>query len=193
MPDGSLPPPPHDSSGHTWHHPDALLLSIIASGGDPATKSKMPAFKDKLTQDEMTAILEFIKSRWGEGERGFQWWMTATTPPTPTPTPVALGRTLFVANCAECHGENAEGHVIEPAPALDASEHAWHHPDWQLRQFIHDGKYSFGPVQMPAFKDKLGDPAGQIGFVIAYIKSLWTEEQRASQESMNQRSVVPTP
>ena len=46
---------------------------------------------------------------------------------------------------------------------------------------------------MPAFKDKLGDPAGQIGFVIAYIKSLWTEEQRASQEDMNRRSVVPTP
>src|SRR5262245_18089485 len=23
---GSLPPPPHDSTGHTWHHPDELLL-----------------------------------------------------------------------------------------------------------------------------------------------------------------------
>jgi len=116
---------------------------------------------------------------------------SATITPTPTPDPVALGREVFAIHCAGCHGENAEGHAVEPAPALDASEHAWHHPDWQLRQFIHDGKYSLGPVQMPAFKDKLGDE--QIGFVIAYIKSLWTEEQRASQESMNQRSVVPTP
>ncbi len=110
---------------------------------------------------------------------------------TPTSIPGALGREVFVSNCARCHGENAEGHVVEPAPALDASEHAWHHPDWQLQQFIHDGKYGPGPVRMPAFKDTLSDE--QIGFVITYIKSLWTEEQRASQESMNQRSVLPTP
>lgn len=25
-PDGLLPAPPHDETGHTWHHPDALLL-----------------------------------------------------------------------------------------------------------------------------------------------------------------------
>ena len=90
---------------------------------------------------------------------------------------------------AACHRENAEGHAVEPAPALDGSERAWHHPDWQLRQFIHDGKYSLNPVKMPAFKDRLSDE--EIGFVIAYHKSLWTDEQRASQESMNQRSLLP--
>jgi len=78
LPDGSLPPPPHDSSGHTWHHPDSLLLSIIANGGDPAYKGIMPAFKDKLTEAEMVSILEFIKSKWDKDEREFQWWMTAT-------------------------------------------------------------------------------------------------------------------
>ena len=76
--DGSFPPPPHDSSGHTWHHSDALLLSIMAKGGDPAYNSRMPAFEDKLTQEERSAILEFFKSRWGKDEREFQWWMTAT-------------------------------------------------------------------------------------------------------------------
>jgi len=78
LPDGSLPPPPHDRSGHTWHHPDSLLLNIVANGGDPAFNSKMPAFKDKLSEEEMAAILEFIKSKWGKDEREFQWWMTAT-------------------------------------------------------------------------------------------------------------------
>ncbi|MBF8286089.1 MAG: adhB, partial [Anaerolineales bacterium] len=48
LPDGSLPPPPHDRFGHTWHHPDTLLLNIIANGGNPAFDSKMPAFKDEL-------------------------------------------------------------------------------------------------------------------------------------------------
>lgn len=78
LPDGSLPPPPHDGSGHTWHHPDTLLVKIIANGGDPAFSSKMPAFKDKLSEEAMTAILEFIKSQWGKDEREFQWWVTAT-------------------------------------------------------------------------------------------------------------------
>lgn len=76
--DGSFPPPPHDSSGHTWHHSDALLLSITANGGDPANNSKMPAFGDKLAEEELIAILEFIKSKWGKDEREFQWWTTAT-------------------------------------------------------------------------------------------------------------------
>jgi len=78
LPDGSLPPPPHDSSGHTWHHSDALLMSIILDGGDPAYNSKMPAFKDKLGEAEARMILEFFKSRWGQDEREFQWWVTAT-------------------------------------------------------------------------------------------------------------------
>lgn len=76
--DGSLRSPPHDSSGHTWHHEDSLLLSIIAHGGDPTYNSKMPAFQETLTEEQMAAILEFIKSSWGREEREFQWWMTAT-------------------------------------------------------------------------------------------------------------------
>ena len=76
--DGSLPPPPHDDFGHTWHHPDSLLMSIVSNGGDPAYHSKMPAFKEKLTWNEMTAVLEFIKSKWSKDQREYQWWMTAT-------------------------------------------------------------------------------------------------------------------
>lgn len=77
--DGALLPPPHDSSGHTWHHKDDLLLEIILNGGDPKNKSKMPAFKAILTQGEAVAILDFIKSKWGKKERGFQWWMTTVS------------------------------------------------------------------------------------------------------------------
>lgn len=79
LPDGSLPPPPHDSSGHTWHHSDALLLRIIADGGDPAFNSKMPAFKGNLTVDQMRLILDFIKTRWDKDKRELQWWLTATS------------------------------------------------------------------------------------------------------------------
>ena len=77
LPDGSLPPPPHDSSGHTWHHSDEVLISVIENGGDPADNSKMTAFKDQLSREEIVAILEFIKSKWSREEREYQWWMTA--------------------------------------------------------------------------------------------------------------------
>lgn len=75
--DGSLPPPPHDSTGHTWHHTDELLISIILNGGDTTQGSKMPVFKNVITEDEAITILEYIKTFWGREEREFQWWMTA--------------------------------------------------------------------------------------------------------------------
>jgi mono/diheme cytochrome c family protein len=74
--DGSYPAPPHDSQGHTWHHPDQLLLEIIAEGGDPALGATMPGFNRTLSDDQMRAIMDYIKSHWGEEERQFQWWIS---------------------------------------------------------------------------------------------------------------------
>lgn len=108
----------------------------------------------------------------------------------PTPDPVAAGGQLFEIHCAECHGPNAEGHAIPSAPALNSTEHAWHHADWQLMQFISEGKISFGPVDMPAFGDSFTPQ--EIEFVIAFLKSLWSEEHREFQESVNQRFVLPS-
>ncbi len=76
-PDGTLPAPPHDSSGHTWHHTDAVLVDIVARGGQAAYgtsdfTSGMPAFGDRLTSEEIAAVLAHIKSLWGEAERVYQ-------------------------------------------------------------------------------------------------------------------------
>ncbi|MFQ5344068.1 MAG: c-type cytochrome, partial [Anaerolineae bacterium] len=78
-------------------------------------------------------------------------------------------------------------HVFPPAPALDGSEHAWHHPDVQIGEWISNGK--LGLAQMPASGDRVTE--AEIDAVITYIKSLWSEEQRSSQERINQR--YPTP
>jgi mono/diheme cytochrome c family protein len=70
LPDGSIPAPPHDETGHTWHHPDAQLFEVTklgrkgVSGG--TVESNMPAFADKLSDREIWAVLSFIKSRWPE-------------------------------------------------------------------------------------------------------------------------------
>jgi len=73
--DGSFNPPPHDSSGHTWHHDDDLLIDIITNGSSfPDTK--MPVYKDQLSKEEVEATLEYIKSWWGSEERQIQWERT---------------------------------------------------------------------------------------------------------------------
>lgn len=78
QPDGTYPAPPHDISGHTWQHPDAVLIRMIANGINPQLKGGMPAFRDKLTPSEMTDVLTYIKNRWDRDERRRQWWQSQT-------------------------------------------------------------------------------------------------------------------
>ena len=73
--DGSYKPPPHDAGGHTWHHGDDLLPDLIANGSD-FPQTKMPTYGDKLSDEEILAIVEYLKSWWGPEERAFQWQMT---------------------------------------------------------------------------------------------------------------------
>lgn len=72
---GAFPAPPHDSSGHTWHHPDQLLLEVIANGGG-LPNSAMPAYAGILTEEERAAVLGYIKTFWGKQERTYQAQMT---------------------------------------------------------------------------------------------------------------------
>jgi S-disulfanyl-L-cysteine oxidoreductase SoxD len=78
--DGRYPAPPHDDSGHTWHHPDHLLYEIILNGGNgnPGQASNMPAFKGKLTGLQLVGVMDYIKSRWSDEKRQYQWEMTMT-------------------------------------------------------------------------------------------------------------------
>ena len=73
LPGGGLPAPPHDETGHTWHHPDALIFDVTKYGGaknaPPGFVSGMPAFGDKLTDREIRTVLAYIKSRWPEPVR----------------------------------------------------------------------------------------------------------------------------
>ncbi|GAB4175284.1 MAG: hypothetical protein OHK0026_16570 [Rhodocyclaceae bacterium] len=71
-PDGRMPAPPHDRSGHTWHHPDDVLFEIVKEGlvpggnAPPGYLSDMPAFGRVLSDDEIRATLAYIESGWPE-------------------------------------------------------------------------------------------------------------------------------
>ena len=75
-PDGRLPAPPHDASGHTWHHDDALLFRITREGSAAVIgngyESNMPGFAGVLTDDQIRAVLAYIRSTWPAQERAYQ-------------------------------------------------------------------------------------------------------------------------
>jgi mono/diheme cytochrome c family protein len=83
LPTGRLPAPPHDASGHTWHHPDGVLIGITKNGLKPyageSYESDMPAFAGILNDEEIKAVLAFIKSTWPERERKYQERMSGQT------------------------------------------------------------------------------------------------------------------
>lgn len=85
-PDGRLPAPPHDETGHTWHHGDQLLFDYVRLGGAEALESRgvtgfdsgMPAFGHLLSDRDIRDILAFIKSTWPEPVRAYQAQATET-------------------------------------------------------------------------------------------------------------------
>lgn len=67
--DGRLPAPPHDASGHTWHHPYEQLFAIVKFGMVPPQApagyaSDMPAYAGKLTDEQIRRVLTWIESTW---------------------------------------------------------------------------------------------------------------------------------
>ena len=77
---GRMPAPPHDETGHTWHHADQQLFDITKNGLAsvvPGYESDMPVFDGILSDDEITAILGYIKSTWPERERDYQAEITS--------------------------------------------------------------------------------------------------------------------
>jgi mono/diheme cytochrome c family protein len=106
---------------------------------------------------------EPVKGRWYTGDQ------------------LKLGEQVFAANCAACHGKNAESipnwkqtlaDGSYPAPPLNGSAHAWHHSISVLMRTINEGGAKLGG-KMPSFKDTLSD--AEKTAAIAYFQSYWDE------------------
>jgi mono/diheme cytochrome c family protein len=66
-------PPRHNAEGHTWHHPDCELVEIVLEGmpqrpGHPS----MPAFRDRLDEEDVHDILAHIRTWWEDDQREHQ-------------------------------------------------------------------------------------------------------------------------
>lgn len=75
-----MPAPPHDASGHTWHHADRVLFRITREGPAGVVgggyQSDTRGFGNIMSDDEIRAVIAFIKNTWPEQERQYQAEMT---------------------------------------------------------------------------------------------------------------------
>ncbi len=112
---------------------------------------------------------------------------------------VALGRRVYAAHCAACHGDRLQGQPDWqtrkadgrlPAPPHDASGHTWHHADRALFDITKHGLAPFVPrgyrTDMPAYESVLSD--AEIWAVLAFIKSSWPPEIRERQAAISART-----
>ncbi|HEY5602599.1 MAG TPA: cytochrome c [Gammaproteobacteria bacterium] len=61
--DGTYPPPPLDGSGHAWHHSTGTLFEVISNGSQPG-RGNMPAWKDRLNEEQIIAVIVWFQSLW---------------------------------------------------------------------------------------------------------------------------------
>ncbi len=144
--------------------PRNLIKDVVMKG---VAGSRMPAWKDVLTESEINAIVEYVVS-WTSGG--------AVYPPTVTPRPVqpiptlagvpgdpARGQVVFEQNCRVCHGERGEGR----AGARLARPLASAFPQAYVQNVVQTG---IERTTMPGWRQVLSDE--QIQDVTAYVLSL---------------------
>ena len=76
--DGRLPAPPHDAEGHTWHHPDEMLIGMVREGfqtgtfAPPGYQSDMPAYGEILERypDHELSVRARYGLAWASYESG---------------------------------------------------------------------------------------------------------------------------
>jgi len=108
-------------------------------------------------------------------------------------TPESRGAQVYQVSCAGCHGGATGGTITDQPPKHNASGHTWQHADCELIEVVRAGMIPSVTAKrppgaapqasaMPAFVGRLDDD--DVRDVIAYIKTMWTDDQRAFQRQV---------
>jgi len=124
-----------------------------ASDEDWLRQSEMPAFgaDELLTDEEIDQVVNYVMSLSGEPQDASK---------------VAAGETVYLDNCAACHGENGGGDQMQGAPNI--ADAIWlYGGDYDtLMETVTYSRYG----AMPPWKDRLSE--AEIRAVSAYVHQL---------------------
>lgn len=116
------------------------------------------------------------------------------------PSALENGARIYQATCAVCHGGPTGGDISDHPPKHNANGHTWEHGDCELVAVIRAGQGPLtesmrrstpppGALTMPAYGERMSDR--DIRGVVAFIKTMWTAEQRSAQERVTRERCGP--
>lgn len=135
--------------------PDELTRTVTF--GNPGTL--MAGWSNALTTEEINAMVTLVL-RWDEVPTGI---LPAPNVPIPTTEEsIALGSSLFTANCSRCHGPEGQG--TQRAPALNVKAFLTKTSDLAIQQIVTNGVPG---TAMPVWGDRMTEAEiqGVIGFI----------------------------
>ncbi|WP_417670542.1 cytochrome-c oxidase, cbb3-type subunit III [Roseibium sp.] len=127
--------------GGTLDDIHVTLLYGIRSGHDDARIGDMPAFgtDELLTREEISQVSSYVASKAGlEPEEGVD---------------LAAGETLYVDNCAACHGDDLKGLQEVGAPNLTAATYLYGKSVDAIKAQVHGPRNGV----MPGWVDRLDE------------------------------------
>ena len=98
--------------------------------------------------------------------------ITAVSLPASLSPEAEIGKRVFEATCASCHGLNADGRNGAGPPLVHRTYEPSHHADIAFAMAVRNGvrahHWEFG--DMPPIEESLTD--GEIGYVVRYVREL---------------------
>ena len=102
----------------------------------------------------------------------------AENPVTPDAASVTRGGQVFQQYCTECHGRDGKAQVDVISDATDLTEPEAYYSGASEQDIFNSISNGAG-VAMPAWNVQIADET-DIWHLVYFIRSLWTEEQRAA-------------
>ena len=158
-----------------------LILTVLNGRSGPIQvngktfSGAMPAWKDQLSNDDMAAVLTYIRSAWSNKAAA----ITADQVVAARNPVASSGGQIFVAKCASCHQTSGQG--TSAYPPLNGNPHVVAADPKEMIATIVSGRS--GPLvvngttyngKMPTWKGQLS--SADIAAVATYIRSAWANK-----------------
>ncbi len=177
---GNGPYPPLAGNADVLTAETATLIATVLNGrtGPIQVSGKtysgtMPAWKDQLSNDEIAAVLTYVRSAWSNGAAAVSADQVALLRKPTAPS----GAQIFVARCAACHQSNGQG--TSAYPPLDGNPHVAAGDPKEIIATIVNGRSGELVVngktyngKMPTWKGQLSN--ADIAAVATFVRGAWS-------------------